>query len=519
MKFRYKYLLWATIIYIYVPVAVFLFGFTKLWIALITFVPMVYFILQMYKDYTKDNDSSITIKWYGITVFLTLIVAVCIMIGFGGVFMQPGDWWKHNAVIHDLVEKEWPVYYSIFEESMLTYYVGQYLVPSLIGKIANSSFFVASIAMAIWAVLGIVLVFLHLTRITKADTFSKQLRTLIIMLFFCGCLIVAQIILEQLYGERFYANGSYHWILVKNIQIQYRSNLVILRWVYPQALVPWLIIMMFYENWKRPKHYVLLVSPILLYGTFSVIFPVFAAIVCAVYLVINSKEKKNIIRNIFSLSNIYVFLSFGVIMLMYFGGNILQDKPAYSSFGVGKFTLETVPVYIVFCFFMYGIYAICVLKEQKDNLIYYIVVMALTIIPAFRMGLCNDWVMCTSIPALFLMMVFVIITLNDKQETREYGIRAAIIIICMMIGAWYPLLEVRDNITNSKLGYDNTGDGYLTLEAFSNREYTEATEDLIYNYYTYDLDGKFFYEYIARKQLSKRTLDNEGKKQAQGLFD
>lgn len=519
MKISYRNLLWITIIYIYVPIAIFMFGFTKLWIALLTFGPMAYFVLQMYKDYTRDNNSQANIKWYSLVLVSAIIVAVCIYIGFGGRYMQPGDWWKHNAVIHDLVEKKWPVYYETFENSMLTYYVGQYLVAALIGKLANNSFAVASIAMAVWGVLGIILAYLHLIRITKSDTFMKQLRALIIMLFFCGGLVVAQQILGQIYGNDFYANGSYHWILVKGIQIQYRSNLVMLRWVYPQTLVPWLITMLFYENWKMPRHYVLLVAPILLYGTFSVIFPVFAAILCAGYIYVRTSDKKMVVKEIFSPSNIYTFLSFGVVMLVYFSGNILQQKPAYSSFGIGKYTLSTIPVYIIFCVFMYGIYAFCVYREQKNNLMYYITVVALSIIPAFRMGLCNDWVMCTSIPPLFIMMMFVITTLNEKRDSREYGIRAAVIIICLMVGAWYPFLELRDNIRDSDMNYDNTGDGYRTLEAFSNRDYTDATEDLIYNYYTYDLDGKFFYEHIARKKLPVYYLEKESSITAEKLFD
>lgn len=519
MKISYKYLLWATLIYIYVPVGIFLFGFTRLWIALLTFVPMAYFILNMYRDYVKEDEDYIRIKWYMLVVALAIIIGICVFIGFGGKYMQPGDWWKHNAVIHDLIEKKWPVYYEIFEKSMLTYYLGQYLVPALIGKIAGGSFSVGSISMAVWAIIGIGLVYLHLLRITRSDSSAKQLRTLIIMLFFCGCLVVAQNILSQIYGEGFYANGSYHWILVRNIQIQYRSNLVMLRWVYPQVIVPWLVTMIFYENWEKPKHYVLLVSPILLYGTFSVIFPVFAAIACVIYIFLGTSNKKLVLKEVFSISNIYVFLSFGMIMLLYFSGNILQEKPAYSSFSIGKYTLATIPVYIIFCIFMYGIYAICVFREQKHNIFYYITVVALTIIPAFRMGLCNDWVMCTSIPALFLLMIFVIRTLNVNVDTKEYGVRCAIIIICLITGAWYPVLELRDNIRDSDMAYDNTGDGYRTLEMFSNREYTEATEDLLYNYYTYDLEGKFFYEHIARKKLSESELMVQTGKEAEQLFN
>lgn len=54
----------------------------------------------------------------------------------GGLSPQSADWSKHNAVLRDLIEKEWPVlYHNEDESSLLTYYLGQYLVPALSGKV------------------------------------------------------------------------------------------------------------------------------------------------------------------------------------------------------------------------------------------------------------------------------------------------------------------------------------------------------------------------------------------------
>ena len=62
--------------------------------------------------------------------------------GFGGFAPQKSDWGKHNAILNDLVTRSWPVYYKNDNEiSMLVYYLAQYLVPALAGKIFNSLFF------------------------------------------------------------------------------------------------------------------------------------------------------------------------------------------------------------------------------------------------------------------------------------------------------------------------------------------------------------------------------------------
>lgn len=504
MKINRKLLLLLTIIYIYLPIVIFLAGFTRIYIAVISLAAVGYFTVRMYCDYAKKftDDEEIKIKWWVALIVFLFLTAVCFVAGFGGLAPIAGDWWKHNAVIADLTTHKWPVYYTLSEESMLTYYLGQYLVPTLVGKICNYNVRVSESAMGIWGLFGIFLVYLNLIRITRSDTAHKQIRAAYIMCFFCGALVLAQVILSGIYKDDFYSEGSYHWILVKTIMLQYRSNFVMLRWVYPQIIVPWLITMLFMDNREDTRHYCLLISPVLLYGTFSVLFLVFAAVVNAVYSVVTSKNRKKAFGDIFSLSNIVIFLTFGMIMIMYYWGYMQVKKPVFSSFTIANYSIATLPVYLVFCIFMFGIYSVCVYKEQENNLLFYVMVAALTIIPSFRMGLCNDWVMSTSIPALFMLMIYVIITLNNKKDTREYGIRNAVIIVMLLIGSWYPFMEMRDVMKNYEF-YDYTEWTYGSMEMFSDRDYEDATEDLLYNYYTYDLDGKFFYEHIARNKINR----------------
>ena len=44
-------------------------------------------------------------------------------------------------------------------------------------------------------------------------------------------------------------------------------------------------------------------------------------------------------------------------------------------------------------------------------------------------------------------------------------------------------------------------DEYKSLKWFTKRGAADIPEDLMYNYYTYELYGKTFYKYIARKQI------------------
>jgi len=241
---------------------------------------------------------------------------------------------------------------------------------------------------------------------------------------------------------------------------------------------------------------------VLIFGTFSIIFTSVAAIGCAVFYFVTSKEKIKTLKNIFSISNLCTFLTFGLVEIFYYLGNLQVEKPDYLGFKVAEFDKGIAGI-VVFELFMFGVYCFCVYREQKNNPLYYITIAALIIIPFFKMGLYNDFVMCVSIPALFMVMIFVISYLNNSKDTKEYNVRATIISIFLLVGAWYPFMEIKENVDAFCLSSsDNTMDFFKTLEKYTDRS-SEDSVDLIYNYYTYDLDGKIFYEVFARKKTDQ----------------
>lgn len=497
MKTNSNLLLCLTFFYIYIPIFAFLLGWTNILLAIITIVILCVGIWRMLKEYSRNyiNDD-IFISYPVIILSLLIIASLCIVVGIGGIYPQAGDWFKHNAVLRDLIKNSWPVYYTEKEEAMLTYYLGYYLVPALIGKIAGG-FDAGNIAFIVWTVLGLFLVFLHLTRVIKANTVKKQLITLFVLIFFCGALNPCQNILKSVFEDEMNSLGSYHWVLVRNIMLQYRSNLVMIRWVVPQVVVTWLVTLLFYENFKKVRYYVLLLLPVMLYGTFSFAALVVMSIIYAIVLLLKHDVT---FWEIASAENITSAVTLGSILFFYFWGNVSQAKPVSSSFRLESYSGMYMLVYIVFCIFMFGIYAGCVFADKKRNVLFYLNLVILLVLPWFKMGLCNDVVMSASIPSLFILMIFVLELLFDERESTKLGIRKGIAISVLVIGMWYPVKEIKDNIVLNTPGYD-MGDDYKTLKWFTDRKSANISEDLCYNYYTYDLHGKVFYEYIARRKV------------------
>ena len=456
----------------------------------------------MIRDYSKDGESEddnryIVISPYMLVGAILVISVIAIVLGVGGLYPQAGDWYKHNAVLRDLTFMEWPVYYTKYDNCMLTYYLGQYLLPAFIGKICNS-FEVSNIVMAIWGIAGLVLCYIHLVRKVKANgNVRKQLVSLLFMLFFCGALNLCQNVINGLFGSEMYSLGQYHWILISNIMLQYRSNLIMIRWVFPQVIVPWMVTMMFVEHKDDVKHYMALILPTIMFGTFS--FGALA-VIAVIYALFKILKHDITIKGIVCNFNTIIALTSGVILFFYFFGYMQVKKPVSSSFRWQIYQGKYIWVYLLFCFFMFGIYAICTWKENRREPLWYINLAVLMFLPWCRMGLCNDVVMSGSIPSLFYLMISVLMVLFKDEQSQSLGIRKGIIIATFLIGCWYPALELRDNVVDNTQGM-NLGDGYFTMTEFTDRSSTEISEDLLYNYYTYNPDGKIFYEYIARKKI------------------
>ena len=339
MRLDGKVLKIISLLYMYIPIMLFLFGYTRWYFALPTAVIILWVFVCFVKDdlgfvkgrvlqdkeydpdefMTKDYISdSVVIHPATFAAACAAIIVICIVIGIGGVFPQAGDWEKHNAVLRDLIRSPWPVYYDRYDKCMLTYYLGQYLVPAVIGKLSNS-FDVGNVAMALWCIFGLIIAYLMLIRLTEADNARKQLFGVFMLLFFCGALCLVQFVLKLIFAERMYSLGSYHWVLVDGIMLQYRSNLVMLRWVIPQVIVPWMATMMLIEKVNKAEYYVFILLPSLLFGSFS-----FAALaVVALITVIAKLLIRDItIKKVLSLTNLLPAISLGGILFFYFLGNM-----------------------------------------------------------------------------------------------------------------------------------------------------------------------------------------------------
>lgn len=494
----------AGILYIYLAIPVFFFGWLKPGYAaaasLLLCLGIYAGVRSWIKEEQKEENRNIYMTKTVLLLGMAFVLFMCWHTGIGGFTGQVGDWHKHNAVMHDLIERRWPVIYSTeYGDSMLSYYIGYYLIPAVCGKL-TSSFRMAEIVQYLLSAGGIYLLWLIVVNVCRAKSGKRQLICLGMIFMFGGMMLLGQAVCSNLYPESL-SYGSMEWMNPETVTIQYSPNWSLLKWVPGQVIVPWIATALLLCKPDKTDTYVLIGMPVILYSGFAMTgLAVMMAALCICYIFL--KKERNI-RNVFSLSNLLLAFGTGSILILYFLGNIMGEKPEYLSFHMLDYGQKKI-FYFLFAFFMFGGYTILVFKENKKNILYWITVAGLLVYPLFSMGAYNDFTMRASIPGLFTLMILCLRFLFFEEEGmtggRNLTVRKTLLAAGLIIAMVYPVLNIRESIVKNVIGEHYRTDGYLSLESYADPSDEEIPDDLKYNYYSYDLERDIFYRYLAKQQ-------------------
>ena len=136
MTIKHSTLNTLSLFYIYLPILIFLFGWCKWYVAIPCTAVSVYVLYGMLKAYNVDSGS-VRINKYALAFSILFMLVAAYYLGWGRFTTQMNDYGKHNGVLNDLILRSWPVVYKEADGHlcMLTYYLGQYLVPAFMGKL------------------------------------------------------------------------------------------------------------------------------------------------------------------------------------------------------------------------------------------------------------------------------------------------------------------------------------------------------------------------------------------------
>lgn len=500
------------VIYITLPILLFLFGWIKLPIALIVSALIVFLAISTVKNIEIDDAVSITKNARFWMIALAVIAVWTLFSGIGYFSYQTGDFTCRNPMFRDLGAYSWPVTYDLSFQpdivkellgseaagtALYVYYFTWWLPAAFIAKIAyflGASFrkaeLISNLALYLWAVLGLFLTFYHLVRYLKKYSYW----ILSSFILFGGFDLLAFLIKEM----RFPVNDHIEWWVGGGCSyFQYSANTTQLYWVFNQSIPVWLIvvILLLLRDNKNKAGWASLCAAYSPYATIGMIPIAIDAILHK-----DGDKLKTRIQNAVSAENILIPASIAVV----FGSFYYLDLKA----GVADSGLifkiypehKTVTLYILFIIVEFLIYFCLMGKEARKYRFYAVTLAELLLFPLYRAGMNNDFTMRASIPALFILMVLCLQYIYEMEDTGEKKKRKGML-TCLVIGYLTSCTEIQRNVSQT-VSLDQQDYLQESVHSFGCiRTESESQIKVIINQYIAledELRASLFYKYLLK---------------------
>ncbi|MBD5358479.1 MAG: hypothetical protein HDR88_16085 [Bacteroides sp.] len=405
--------------YLYIPLAIFLCTWVKLWYSLPLTIILGILPLTLCPNL---NAKSVSITSRQIRITVAVLLAWVILSGIGGFVWQ--NRWDHsfrNAVFNDLVSKSWPV---IEGQNVLTYYIGFWLPSAGIAKITGYMW-IGRLCQLLYGSVGIILAFL----LTIEKVGNMKIRYLLPFILFSGVDIVGLFLSGRSLPPNF------HIELWSSFAF-WESNTTLLFWVYNQAIPSWVATMIMLNFGRHNGIAALTLCFLSISAPFSVVglFPL------ALYYVISpypDKHRKHyILKSVFCPANIISLLGILPVLLYFMFNNQTTVTISFGNLGsisrIQDFILILVVEILVFGIFIY--------RQIVKNIEFYILFLTTVFCLFIHMGTSRDFNSRVELPLNFFMTTQIMIYIS------RWGNKSLVTRLCFLgvsfLAALTPFLEM-----------------------------------------------------------------------------
>lgn len=493
-----KAILMVAYLFLMIPILIILMFWFKPIVSLICSALLVvtYILLVKSIKYKKLEEYKEIFNLKKMAIFFALIIIINILSGAGGICYQNWDYKGRNAMLHDLIDNEWPVKYDYSnldyeknkigsEEGVFSYYFAFWMPAALIGKITNFTF--ASFFMLLWQILGTSLFFYLIFR--KLN--KIRIRYFAIFLAFGGLDIITKVIVDATNGIFTCPIGMEH-IDTANGKFVMSTFVTQLFWVFNQAIPAWVATMLLINDMQY-KNIAVMLAMLVPYSPFPVVgLAIYILIVCIFGYNLDKKINIKRIKELISIQNVC-----GVLMVIPIGLLFMQNSSPKGCFWIdainnGQANLVLIR-YLMFIVFEFGVYAVIINRENWKKIMVYFIIFA--VLPMFYIGGGLDLGNRATIPILVLLYIE-ILNYIEYEHKKKWCEISLIVILC--IAFFTNFNELYRSIKNT-YEYRNKGesifnDSYITFSQFENKE----CDTFIKNFVApYDKE-KNFYKYILK---------------------
>lgn len=464
------YLIPASLIFLALPAIIFFCGWLKAPFALIcssaAILPILLQIRAARRSPAGRTHGATPIPFSPLTILLAVALGVFLVAisGIGGYGMQDIDWEKHNALLKDLSERPWPVAYQIDNRAVpIVYYIAYYLPAALLGKLAGWQ--MANYALLLWSFTGFILAILWFAVLVRRFTPP----VLLLFIFFSGLDLIGRTVVVPIVDHllpNWLTPNHLSWEHIEHWSVgwQYSSHTTQLFWVPHQALAGWigiglLLYALLHQTPTVDRRYVIF------YLSLITLWSPFVLIGLAPYVLwdfLRGDQGETMIdklKSYLSLSNLCGLLLL-LILGLYFSAKLYAIAPSVQAelgLSIGfipklskSLTTKAIGAILLPIFYLleFGLLAALVATNVKNwdkaqRGLFLTTLLCLCLFPFVRIGVGKDFVMRTSIPALFVLAVFASRALHDDS----FGLPKKLILIAIiLIGSATAFIEIKRHL-------------------------------------------------------------------------
>lgn len=503
-----KYIITAAYLYMVVPIVIFFLTWLRWYVGIPSAFVLCLGLYIIVKGMKSGNNPCLVIPAFPFFIGLVCLLLWVAYSGLGGLFFQTGDIHYRNAVFRDLINYPWPVIYPETQNALF-YYLIFWLVPALVGKVGGWA--AANIALLIWGFIGIALIYCLIIKLVHPKKNWHMTLIVGLIIFWSGENLVG-LVISNLFQICYHpvSWGSFEgWLDFArdgyDCSYLYRSNIDALCQVYNQAIVPWLAIALTLSS-PQIRNFAFIGLCALPYGPipFIGLLPFFA--VYGIIEITGCVKKglwKDLLFNVISPQNLAASLTIFPIFWLFFKANVSFSTGADGSYfslfvPIEAFDLPRILTLLLFYLMEFGVYCVFIYPKYKKSPVFWVVIVALILIPNFKIGTIRDFCMNASLPALLFLMILVAKYLIDEYRQTfvfSFGVRYIGLLFALVISMSTLLcdcvnkLVLMDEWDVFPYIADNIG-------TFSDKQVGDV--DWLENYLVPDYEKTAFFKYIAK---------------------
>ena len=417
----YRTFFTASLIYVALPVLLFFMFFLKIHMALIFSLVLIsvciYSVIDSEKDGNckkiSDDKISFTVPFLVITAVFAVIWAVAA--GIGEFTWTTLDHNVRAAVLNDLVEYDWPVFYDLSKQSdpvvreafgsdtvAFAYYFTFWLVPAAVGKLFG--LMAARIALVLWSALGLFLVMTGICFIMKRRSYAAM----VTLFLFAGF----DILVLAFNGIVLHVETTWEgWNHIFNIHGNFYQTMN----VFHQTIPGWVVTMLVIgaKNGRSAGALGALLFP---YSPWATIGLVPVAVWKAVRDGIIKGDRKRSLLNIFSIGNL-------ILPVFIFGCYALFFTANSNATGIRGFIWEfykdpgeLILYYFLYVIFEFGLWIVFLFRDRKHDGLMWVSAVTLAVFPVYMMSEANDLLMRGTLAPMFAITVMAAVKIGRECE-------------------------------------------------------------------------------------------------------